>query len=391
MIARRSPYCRLLTALLLCGLVFGRAAPEARADDVEKAKTAFATAREQARLGNFAGALEAIAEVERYMQHPTVSLLKARSLRKLWRLDLAKATLAAINPSQLKKNLRVVLAEEEAKLEAVVKTHGHLRVDIKPATATLSVDGEAMSGAIDRWFPAGKHRIEVTADMHQPAVRQATLAPGELREIKIVLREASGTIQLTVPGGLKGASVRLDGKEITIAEGARAGDVTTIRTGVGAHEIICARGKRRDALVLKVELSKTVRASCEDLARSNVGRAVVGWGGVATGVALAGYGAWGIASYFSDQATADDNLQSAKTGALPLSNGLVPDGGVDTNKHWGGALYLVSGLAVSTVSYLMFVRSPAAASSASAWRWSEPSSAESPRHEAVAFATAATR
>lgn len=375
----------LVTPLLLCCLVLGVTANDARADDMAKAKAAFANAREQARVNNFVGALESIAEVERYMKHPTVSLLKARALRKLWRLDVARATLATINPTALKKNLRTVLAEEEGKLDAVVKTHGHLKVVVTPATAAITVDGVPYPGGVDRWFEAGKRRIEVVAEMHQPAVRQATLNPGELREVKVVLREAAGTIQLRVPGGLKGASVRVDGKELAIADGARAGDMTSFRAGVGTHEIICARGKRRDAMVVKVELGKTALANCEDLGGGDVGRTVVGWGGVATGAALAGYGVWGIASYFSDQATADDNLNNAKAGALPLNNGLVPGGAIDTNKHWGGALYLVSGLAVSTVSYLMFVRSPSPTPGASAWRWSAPSSAGAGQNDAVAM------
>ena len=378
---------RIAAALLSGCFVFAALPPSADASDMEKAKAAFATAREQARVGNFAGALESIAEVERYMKHPTVSLLKARALRRTWHLDRAQKTLDGINPTKLKKALKPILSQEQAKLATVVKTHGQLKVSVRPATAAVSIDGKPFGNVVDRWFPAGKRRIEVTADMHQPAVRQATLMAGQMREIKVVLREAAGTIRLHVPGGLKGAMISLDGTEVDIAAGARAGDVTSIRAGVGAHEVICARGKLRAAHVIKVEYAKTVAVSCEDLAGGGAGRVVLGWGGLATGVALAGYGAWGIASYFSDQSEADDNLAQAT--AADLKNGLVPRGALDTNKHWGGALYLVSGLAVGTVSYLLFVRSPAPAASDSAWRWSDPtddawSSVQSPDFDAVA-------
>ncbi len=351
----------LAIALLLLAFVAPR---PASAGNIEKAKAAFAEARERARTGNFKGALESIAEVERHMKHPTVSLLKVRSLRKLWRLDHAAAALKEINPSKLKRSLRAVLAEEQGKLDKLLKSHGHLKVTVKPAEAVIVIEGKTYKGTVDRWFPAGKVRMELGADLHQAAVRQATLMAGEMREIKVKLRAAAGTIRLQVPGGLKGVIVRLDGKQIDIDDGARAGDMTSIRTSVGAHEIICARGKFRDAKVIKVELSKTVAVACDELAPSKLGRTVLGWGGLATGVAVAGYGVWGIASYFSDASQADDNLKNAT--AADLINGMVPEGGIDTNKHWGGALYLVSGLAVSTVSYLFFVRKPAADSSSAA-------------------------
>ena len=56
---------------------------------------------------------------------------------------------------------------------------------------------------------------------------------------------------------------------------------------------------------------------------------------------MLGYGAWGLQSYFADVERAEDN-------------GLL----VDSNKHYGGALYVVSGLAVGVTSYLLFVRKP---------------------------------
>ncbi len=365
MIAMRANLIASIAVLVLAAVALPSTA---RAGHIEEAKAAFAEARERARKGNFEGALKSIEEVERHMKHPTVSLLKARALRKVWRLDQAKSTLATINPAKLKRNLRTVHAEEVGKLDKVIKSHSHLRVVVKPASAAIMIDGTRFVGTIDRWFPAGKLRLEFAAEMHQPSVRQATLSAGELREIKVVLREAAGTIRLNVPGGLKGVDVRMDGKPIEIAEGARAGDVTSIRASVGAHEIICARGKLRDARVIQVELSKTVPVSCDELVPSDLGRSLLGWGGLATGVAMAGYGAWGIASYFSDQSQADDNLEKATS--ADLVNNMVPGGAIDTNKHWGGALYLMSGLAVSTVSYLMFVRNPPSDASATAGRWS---------------------
>lgn len=357
--------------VVVCALLVGAAVSlptlAVAQDPIEKAKAAFADAREKARTGDLPGALDAIIETERYMKHPTVSLLKARVLRQMFLLDRAKQTLDSIETGKLKRNLRAVYDEELDEVNKSRATRGHLKVNVEPQTATISVAGQTAKGTFDAWVTAGNQRVEISATGFLPAVRPVTVEVGQLRELTVKLRSSMGSIRLTAPGGLKGVELALDGQQIVLDEAVRAGEVTTLEAPMGAHEVVCVRGKLRDAHVIKVEAGGTVSVSCDAVQPSGAGKMVLGWGGVATGLAMAGYGVWGIASYFSDTAIADERLNAANPDKTP--EGLVRGGGVDTNKHWGGALYMASGVAVGVASYLFLLREP---SSDSAWRQPVP-------------------
>ncbi len=338
----------LVVSLCLCaGPAFG--------GEIENAKAAFSKARELARNGDYRAALESIETTERIMKHPTVTLLKARVLRKLGRLVGAKTALDGIRSAELPRGLRSTLRQEKSKIATAHMKLAHLVLDVEPLDASVSLGDDRFVGSAERWLAPGEHRVEVIGAGHVPAVRKVTLEAGVRRKLTVRLRRAGASIRLTVPGGLMAVDVLIDERKVAIDEAARVGDVVTVRAAAGRHEIRCLRGRRGGVVEVQVPPTGVVEATCRGLGgQRSVARSVLGWGGVTAGAALASYGIWGITSYFSDVAEADANLNTINAKVDP-NTGLVRGGGVRSNKHYGGAAYLLGGVAVGVVSYYLWL------------------------------------
>jgi hypothetical protein len=339
----RNARIALRTALaLVAALGLFAVAPAYAEQDPVKANKLFTEAREKLKDDDREGALELLDQAENYFAHPAILLLKAKTQRELGLLEAADGTLDRVEAGKLPRPLRKVHSEERAEIEKARTVMGRLIVRVTPADALVVVDKHEHRGGYDRWRPPGDTKVEVIAPGHQPTVRTATIAAAGKVELEVALAPLRGAIRVTVPGGLKGVDVLLDGKTVEIEEARRAGEVHRVETGLGKHEVVCRRGQREVGRVVEVAFGSEVHVRCDGIEpKADVARLGLGWGGVAAGAALATYGVWGIQSYFADQEKAQ-------------RDGLI----VDSNKHYGGAAYLVSGLAVGLASYWLLLREP---------------------------------
>lgn len=343
-----------MAAALLLGFALVLGASVAFAQDREsEANKLFVEAREKLAKNEQEDALELLNKAEELFAHPAISLMKAKTQRELGLLDAAAETLGRVNASKLPKPLRKVHDDESAEIVRLRATMGRLVVAVSPADAMVIIDGKQLRGRYDRWRNPGDVRVEVLAPGHQPAVRTASITGGGPTNLEIVLAPLRGSIRVVVSGGLRDVEILLDGKALELDASRRAGDATTIDVDLGKHEVMCQRGEIKTAHSVDIAFGQVREVRCEGFGGgANVVRMSLGWGGLATGLALAGYGAWGIQSYFADQTYAQEHKLIV----------------ADTNKHYGGALYLASGLAIGVTSWLLFLRSPdEEASTASSW------------------------
>lgn len=92
--------------------------------------------------------------------------------------------------------------------------HGSLRVEVSPADATVSIDGEEAGHAQDGVFVAGeveegRHRVEVSAEGYNPLRASVTVVADEEAALEASLEEISSGSNLPWPaiGTLAGAGV----------------------------------------------------------------------------------------------------------------------------------------------------------------------------------------
>ena len=365
-----------LPAWALCvatALGLGSLSAPAWAQTETRANALYKDAKEKFEAGDFTKALEQAEEAERLFAHPSIVFLRGRILHKLSRLREAEDALKLADSPQLPKPLTKPLAEERAQVADEMKRTSELKVTVQPAaSAVVSVEGETSQGGFIKWLPPGKRRIEVAAPGYRPVVRMAELTLGSPVEVRITLVPMGGSLVVVVPGGLVGVDVTVDGDSITIADGARAGDRSpALAVSVGGHEVVCSRGAKRFQGSVKVEMDATVEVVCEGIAAAGGPGKALGWGGVAVGTGIFGYGAYGLGSYFLVDLQSERKVKA-------------------TNKHWLGASYASVGLATAIASYLLFVREPAAVAATAAPRDpSVPSRTSAPGATASAVAPAA--
>ena len=347
-------WSRLRLTGVLFGLLLSFAAhvPQANAaQDPAKANALFKRAKAKLEAGAPHEALQLVTTAAEYFAHPAIFLLKAKTLQTLGRYEKALAVLEGISARKLPSALRRTRARGIKASKAALAERGHIVAELRPPGVTAIVAGKRYLGAIDTWLPAGSHEIVVKAPGYQTKRKTVELTVGATVEVVIGLRKLVGNVRIAVAGGLKGVGLKLDGKPIPVSEGRRAGDIVMLKLPVGSHEVACSRGALQESHIVAIALGKTAVVSCSQIG-GGPSRVVVrslGWGGVVAGAALAGYGVWGLQSYFADMERAE------KAGLI-----------ADTNKHYGGALYLASGLAISATSYLLFVHDSTASSDATA-------------------------
>ncbi len=336
----RRPVCVALVAVAL----IMTAAPASAATPQERAYSLFQSAREQVDAGHFDEAVVLLEEAIGYFRHPGIMLLKAHALRRLYRLDQAQEIVDEVAAGTVPRALRKTLAEEGEKLAEAKALRGRLRVTVEPETAVVAVLGEQVKGGYDRWVPIGKHRVEILATGYKPGVETAVVEAGAEARLTVRLMRQGGTIAVDVPGGLRGVTIRIDDEALPIPDGGEAGDRTSrVRLEIGPHRVRCTAGTKQVEHSVTLEADAALVVVCADM-HDAVGLTAVGWSGVAAGLAVAGYGAWGLGSYIVELQDVGVTVGEVKS----------------TNKHYGGALYLVSGLAAGFASYWFLLRDAAA-------------------------------
>lgn len=331
----------ILAALVVAMVV---SAPVTAADsaDLLRANAIYKEAKDRYDAGDFQRAYDLCVDAEKIAAHPAIALMKARALRKLGRLGEAAEAFKKADSPQLPKPLVRSLADERSLLADEMRIKGQLVLEVQPEGAVISVDGESQKGRFDKWLLAGKHRVEAVAPEFKPVVRTVELVPGETTRITITLVKQGGTLMVIAPGGLQGVDVLVDGKLVEIPDASRTGDrAPAMPVAVGKHEIVCARGARRVNKTAMVDLDGVVDVRCDGIEPSGNFSAnkALGWGGVAAGAGMLGYGAWGVGSYY----------------AVDKSD---PRGVVSSNKPWLGSIYALGGIAAGVASYLFLVREP---------------------------------
>lgn len=343
---------RLIALALVSALVqvvlpaTGQAAGET---DQVKANEIYKKAKEFFDNNDFQKAFELAQQAERMFAHPAITFLKARALRKLGRLREADEAFKSADSPQLPKPMQRPLSDERLALAEEFRVKGQLRINIEPESANLTLDGEPIKSGYDRWVLTGKRRVEATSTGYKPMVRVAEVLPGETATLNLRLVKLGGQLVVIVPGGLRGVDVSLDGGTVEIPDGNRVGDrAPSMPVGAGSHEIVCVRGDKRVKKTVQVEIDATAEVECNGLEPAGAATPVnkyVGWGGVAAGTAMFGYGMWGIASYY----TTDVNDPRGVNDSLDKPWYVF-------NKRGGGAFYALTGAAGGVLSYLLFVR-----------------------------------
>ena len=150
----------------------------------------------------------------------------------------------------------------------------------------------------------------------------------------------------------RGVDVLVDGEALEIPDEGRAGDRTPQKAvAVGDHEVVCVRGNQRTTRQAHVEMDAVVDVRCDGIEPpgASVGKGkLFGWGGVAVGAGLLGWGLFNVGDYASQ--TAAGKVEKVGDCALCMS------------RLSGGIGYSVVGAALGVTSAWLFLReSPAPA------------------------------
>lgn len=96
-------------------------------------------------------------------------------------------------------------------------TIGRLRIDLEPATATLTLDGAAAPGdSVWRDVDPGRHVIAAEAAGFRGATRRVEVSPGGTVEIDMHLAQQSNAARLQIESNVSTATIRLDGQLLGI-------------------------------------------------------------------------------------------------------------------------------------------------------------------------------
>jgi hypothetical protein len=339
-----------LTASLGPGLVWAAEPPEARANAIYK------EAKDLFEGNDFQGALDKVEQAERVYPHPAILLLKGRILRRLGKLKLAEAALQAADSPQLPKPLVKTLADERDALSDDFGRKGELVVVLTGGASsrsdvTLSVDGVVVDGKrFERWILAGRHEVEATAPGSKTWARTVDVTAGKSVTVEVELDTDAGRLTVTVPGGLRGVEIDLDGLAVAIPDGVRVGERTSLSISPGSHEVVCRGPGGESRHKVEAQTGRNVTVICDGVAASGPSTAskVVGWSGVAVGSGLLAYGLYNLAYYAAE--TSSGNVE------------VVGDGPLAVSRSTGGAIYAATGAVTGVLAWWLFLRSPDAPS-----------------------------
>lgn len=320
-------------------------ATAAPADNETKAFNMYKEAKEKFDAKDYERAADLAEQAEKLFAHPNIMLLKGSALRQLGKLREAEAAFKQCKPlaAQLSKKALQTLTEEILAVGDEMRSKGELVVSVEPnGGARVQVDGVEITVPYSRWVAPGRKKVEAGAPGRKPVTREVDVKAGDTAEVKINLDHRDGKLVVVVPGGLRGVTVRVDGKTVEIEDAARLGDRSPAQSvEPGVHEVICVRGDRQIGTKVEVAADAQAEARCDGLEGGGLPpRKLAGWGGVAAGAGIFGFGAYNLSYY-----------------AYKSANGYVervPEGSI--SRLTGGVGYAVVGAAVGVASWLFFVR-----------------------------------
>lgn len=176
----------------------------------------------------------ALAEFEAaYAARPGPSPLINQALchRDRFRYPLAIAALEralAAHGTAMKPGERAVVEESLRELRGLL---AHVRIEVDPADAVVSVDGEDLPpGSVRAPIPLGPgpHRIAARANGRVPQEERLDVASGEERAIRLTLPFATGTVRVTA--GAPTTPIEIDGE--VVARGDWSGELRAGRHAV---------------------------------------------------------------------------------------------------------------------------------------------------------------
>lgn len=333
-------------------LASGLVATPAWAGDAEvRANAIYKEAKDRFDAKEFDKAADLAEQAERIYGHPAITLLKGRALRALGKLREAEAAYKVVKDglAQLPKPLVKILTDELLGTGEEMRQKGELKVIAEPASARAMLDGADIPLPFTKWIAPGRHKVEAGVPGKRPVTRDVEIRIGETAELNINLNEKEGRLIVVVPSGLKGALITIDGAIFEIDDAKRLGDRAPPKmVEPGKHSVVCMRDGRQVGVTVEVGSDQTVEAGCMGLeppATAFSGAKAAGWGGMAVGTGLFGYGMYGLGSYLL--VDMDD-----------------PRGVKSTNKHWLGSTYALVGAGAAVASYLLFVRDGGSSSAA---------------------------
>lgn len=338
---------RVVAAMMVVAALVSVAANAGQADNENKANSLYKDAKDKFDARDYDKALDMSEQAEKLFPHPMIVLLKGRILRQMGKLREASAVLkqVKVQAAQLSKPALLVLNDELVGVSDEMRVKGELVVQVEPADARVAVDGTEVKMPYARWFTTGKKRIEAGAPGRKTVVREVELTSGATSEVKINLDRQDGRVVVIVGGGLRGVDVRIDGAPLEIADAQRVGDRAPAKSvEPGQHEVMCLRGDHQVGSKVDVPPGGQVEVRCDGLEPpAGGGKKAAGWGGVAVGAGIFGFGAYNVSYY-----------------AYKTSSGFVekvPEGSV--SRLSGGIGYATVGALVGAASWFLLVRDPA--------------------------------
>lgn len=162
------------------------------------AKKAFKDAETKFEKADYAGALESYREADELLPGERPKFKIAVSLDKLGRVTEAVAAYqtfldAKPDPEKLKEQI----TEANARIEALKKTPGKVRIAAQPPEATtglkVTVDGVEQPAAAgnELSLAPGKHQISVKAEGYEAASQEVEVAFAETKEVSLTLNKAA--------------------------------------------------------------------------------------------------------------------------------------------------------------------------------------------------------
>ncbi len=338
----------------MLALVSALAATPAWAGESEvRANAIYKEAKDRFDAKDFEKAADLAEQAERIFGHPAITLLKGRALRALGKLREAESAYKVVREglAQLPKPLVKVLTDELLGTGEEMRQKGELKVTAEPASARAKLDGTDIPLPFVKWIGPGRHKVEAGVPGKRAVTREVEIKVGETVDLRINLNEKEGRLIVVVPNGLKGALITIDGAIYEIEDAQRLGDRAPPKiVEPGKHSVVCVRDGRQVGVTVDVGSDQTVEAGCMGLeppaSAVSAGKAM-GWGGVAVGTGLLGYGLYGLGSYLLVDV---DDVRGIKS----------------TNKHWLGSTYAIVGAGAAVASYLLLVRDGGSADSKTA-------------------------
>lgn len=183
-----------LVACMVVGTAAWGQAPKPSKADIERAKSLFASADTNYKLGEYQKALDEFKEVYRLTSEPTLLYNIGQCQRQLGLLDDAlksyRSFLREIPGSNLQENVKERIQEIEAELAKRAQL-GSIQVETNPEASAVTIDNKTKGASpflLEGVLP-GAHNIRVEKPGYVPYEITFELKPGQEFAIKLPLKE----------------------------------------------------------------------------------------------------------------------------------------------------------------------------------------------------------